>query len=240
MAQGMGPQAGSKSIALKFGRGVDYSDISYSQINNLSTSSTLSTPYTLADSNYGNNDVTNIIGIEAKYFVASNIAVSVSGSGVISNSPAQDLVEGYNNGDVAGSDIPTYNHVTGRSTKQFYVNLGGNYYFNVGSNRVFPYAGAEFNSVYGHMQVFDGYKGASNLDFFEPRNGEFYALGASAVGGIDYFVSEGLFIGLDIRVASYMYNVKSLVLQPGLEPQQAVTHNTSFFSYPSFKLGFMF
>ena len=117
MAQGMGPQAGSKSIALKFGRGVDYSDISYSQINNLSTSSTLSTPYTLADSNYGNNDVTNIIGIEAKYFVASNIAVSVSGSGVISNSPAQDLVEGYNNGDVAGSDIPTYNHVTGRSTR---------------------------------------------------------------------------------------------------------------------------
>ena len=58
----------------------------------------------------------------------------MSGSGVISSSPAQDQVDGVNSGSsIPGTSVPTYAMLSGRTTKQFYFNTGANYYLSTGS-----------------------------------------------------------------------------------------------------------
>ena len=69
---------------------------------------------------------------------------------------------------------------------------------------------------------------------------ENYGLGGSVVGGVDYYVAEGLFLGMEIKAFSYMYSVNRIFPQPGMEGGDADNHHIGIFSNPMFKIGFKF
>ena len=64
------------------------------------------------------------------------------------------------------------------------------------------------------MEIFDGFRGfdkdAGVIPTYDNRLGEIYGVGGSLVGGFDYYFAEGLFLGIEIKAASYMYNVKEI------------------------------
>jgi len=263
IAQEYAPQAGDKIVSLRLGRAVDYGDVNFYEINRgtQSSSTSISQPYSAT--NYQTNSVVNAIGVEAKYFVTSQIAVRFAGSGIISSSPSRDAVQGVSDPtgvNYPGTTLPSYVMLEGKTTKQFHIDLGADYYFTTKIARLQPYAGIQLNSIYGQMEIFDGFRGVYQQDqgkwidgeyvvtaeegevipTYDTRRGEAYGLGASIVGGIDYYLAEGFFLGVEIKGASYMYNVKKIFHQQGMEAQDAATHNTSFLTQPVIKLGFKF
>jgi len=248
-AQGYAPQAGDKIVSLRLGKAAGVGYVSYGTVNqtaNGSQNTYISQPSSVANE-FTTNNAVNAIGIEAKYFLNSNIAFRFAGSGILSASPAQDAQEGVSDPDgnnYPGATIPGFRHLEGKATKQFYLDLGADYYFTTKIERLQPYLGAQVNSLYGQLEIFDGYRGLDGNGEVKPsydnRRGEAYGLGGSFVGGIDYYLAEGLFLGLEIKAVSYMYNVNRIFHQPGMEAQDAATHNTSFLTQPVIKLGFKF
>lgn len=269
-----GPVAGDKTLSLKFGRAasfdISYYEIDYaaqSFYNNTGSNdanlvnSSMMQPYTATrNSNYHN--MNNAIGIEMKYFLTNRVALRFSGSGIISGAPAQNAVEGiaftsespYYEGEIPvyhGGDeilpelvIPGYQHQPGFNETRFLFDVGADYYFKSKLERIFPFAGIQFNSTYASTRIFDGYRGTNDegevIPSFPDRKGESYGLGGSIVGGLDYYLASGFFIGLEIKVASIMYNTKKVFPTEGVSPQTGATYNSLFLNDPVLKVGFKF
>lgn len=245
-AQEFGPQKGQKMVSMNFGKSVNFGDLSFSEINQ-STFSNNPANITNPNSNsYNNHYRFNIIGVEFKYFITNQIALNLAGSGALTTNPSRDFVTGVEADENAtpGTYFPSYRMMEGQTTGQFHIDLGADYYFTTKVNRVFPYLGVQLNTIYGQTRITDGYRGLNNdnevISTFPDRHGEFYGLGASINGGIDYFLAEGLFIGLNIKPVSYMYVEKRIFHQEGLNAQDAASYNLKFFTNPVVKLGFKF
>lgn len=247
-AQDFVSQAGDKMVSLRLGKAVDYPSLTSYEVNSGTTNSSvnMSQPVDVYSFYGDNNSIVNAIGIEAKYFLSSNVALRIGGGGMMVSSPAQDAVDGIGdiNTDYPGTAIPGYAHQDGKTTMQFYGCLGADYYFATKVPRLFPYLGLQGNGVYGQMEIFDGYRGLDNngevVPTYDTRRGEVYAFGGSLIGGIDYYLSEGFFFGFEIKAASYMYNVKRIFHQQGLEAQEADSHVSRFLAEPVLKIGFKF
>jgi outer membrane protein W len=223
--------------------------------------SSMMQPYA-ATRNTNYHNMNNAIGIEMKYFLTNRVALRFSGSGVISGAPAQNAVEGialtsesaYYQGEISiyhgGDDmlpelvIPGFQHQPGFSENKFLFDLGADYYFESKFERIFPFVGVQFNSTYASTRIFDGYRGTNDdgevIPSFPDRKGESYGLGGSIVGGLDYYLASGFFIGLEIKVASFMYNTKKVFPTEGVSPQTGATYNSLFLNDPVLKVGFKF
>lgn len=85
-----------------------------------------------------------MIGVEAKYFITSQIAARFNGSGAIVSSPAADATmvtgEARVEGEASypGTFVPGWEMMESRTTKQFYVDLGADYYFASNYSKVNP------------------------------------------------------------------------------------------------------
>ena len=248
-AQEYAPQAGDKIVSLRLGKAVGVGYVNYYDVNQVANgmqNTRISQPSSVANG-FTSNEIVNAIGVEAKYFLTSNIALRFAGSGILSSSPARDAQEGVQDPDgnnYPGATIPGFRHLEGKTTKQFYIDLGADYYFTTKIARLQPYAGVQVNSLYGQLEIFDGYRGLDGngevIPTYDTRRGEAYGLGGSIVGGIDYYLGEGFFLGLEIKGVSYMYNVNRIFHQPGMEAQESAAHNTSFLTQPVLKIGFKF
>ncbi|WP_075601780.1 BT1926 family outer membrane beta-barrel protein [Saccharicrinis aurantiacus] len=247
-AQDYGIKAGDKIISLNLGSKVNYGYVSEYDVNrtvnNYDNTGYLSQPTYI--SSY-TNDVSNAIGVEFKYFVTSQIAVRLSGAGMISSAPSQDYIEGID--DLTGSNdpsasVPSYAMTEGRNTQNYYVDLGADYYFVTGIDRLNPYIGIQGNFIYGSLELTDGYRGLDDngevLPTYDTRQGESYGFGGSLVGGVDYYLAPGFFLGVEIKAASYLQTTKNIYHQTGLEAQSTYSHNTSFLTQPLIKVGFKF
>ncbi|WP_282038022.1 BT1926 family outer membrane beta-barrel protein [Saccharicrinis aurantiacus] len=246
VAQDYSINAGDKIFSLNLGNKVNYGFVSHYETNqstNSSSAGELSQPTYITGYT---NDVSNAIGVEFKYFVTSQIAVRLSGAGMISGAPSQDFVEGV---DVLESNdpmakVPSYAMTEGLNTQQYYVDLGADYYFTTSIDRLYPYVGVQGNFIYGSLELSDGYLGLDDNDEVLPthdtRKGESYGFGGSLVGGVDYYLAPGFFLGVEIKAVSYMQSVKNIYHQSGLEAQNTYSHNTSFLTQPIIKLGFKF
>lgn len=249
------PQKGEMMFSLRFGKAIEYADLQYGEINQYNQAVTvIGQPYAVTDrytdanlDNNGNLKVNNI-GLEFKYFITPQIAARVGGSGMISSSPSQDYIEGvYDDSKpfVTGLDVSSYEDIEGETRMQFNFDLGADYYFNTKLERLFPYAGAEFNFLYARAEYATGYEGLDPVTggvilSAGPRLGEVYGLGASAVAGLDYYITEGVFLGFEVKAASYMYNAKRIFFQEGTEAYDANTYNTTICDQFTFKLGVKF
>ncbi len=248
-AQNFGPERGDKQVSLRLGKAVDYGTLTSYEVNQgiESETTSMSQPVSIysMNGNSSNNDIVNAIGIELKYFLSSKLALRLDGSGMITSTPSQDYVTGVNiDATYPGTSIPNFAYQDGKTTKQFYADLGVDYYFETKVSRLFPFVGIQGNSVYAQMEIFDGYRGVDDsgevISSYDVRRGEAYGFGGSIVAGVDYYLAEGFFLGVEIKAASYMYNAKRIFHQQGMAAQSGVSHVTSFLAQPILKLGFKF
>ncbi len=248
------PQKGEMMFSLRFGKAIDYSDLQYGEISQYNQVATvIDQPYAVTDrytdknvNNNGNLKV-NSVGIEFKYFITTEIAARIAGSGMISSSPSQDYIEGVYDDSrsfMPGVDLSSYDDIEGETRMQFNFDLGADYYFKTKLDRLHPYAGAEFNFLYARAEYATAYEGLDNsgnvILSAGPRLGEVYGLGGSIVTGLDYYIVQGVFLGVELKTASYMYNAKKIFFQEGVEAYDANTYNTTFCDQFTFKLGFKF
>lgn len=247
---GQGPAAGDITVSMKLGRAESFQNMQYVQspLSTYSGSYYLSTPYaTTVSSN--DNSLVNMVGVEAKYFVTGQIAVRLNGMGIIDLTPGQDQVPGLILSDeklqAAGIDdvvLPSYSAIESKTTHRFVGNIGVDYYFTVNSPRVCPYLGVMGSFNYGRTQYYamdDDPTTPSGIEL-SPRFFETYGLGGSLTGGVDYYVADGMFIGLEIKAFSYLYSVNKMMPMAGVEAYDADNSNIGFLTNPMLKIGFKF
>jgi outer membrane protein W len=245
-----GPAAGDITVSMKLGRAESFQNMQYVQspLSTYNGSYYLSAPYATSVSS-SNNSLVNMVGVEARYFVTSQIAVRLNGMGIIDLTPGQDQVPGLIWSDeklqAAGIDdvvLPSYSSIESRTTHQFVGNIGVDYHFAVKSPRVSPYLGVMGSFNYGRTQYYAMDEDPTTPSGIElsPRFFETYGLGGSLVGGVDYYISEGMFIGLEIKAFSYLYSVNKMMPMAGVEAYDASNNNIGFLTNPMLKIGFKF
>ena len=242
------PEAGDFSGAILFGRG-NFLNSGVGTIQTANTSWTVSgqAPFNnTVDPNF--NDVTNSVGAEMRYFLATNIALKLSGGAIIRNTPAMANVPGFIDSSAPNAAwIPAYQAVVADNTSDINVNLGGEYHFTTKYNRLSPYAGLTVPFYYGRRSQYDPTIN-DNLPPDDPnfvtdvgvRHVEQMGFGVQGVIGADYYLMEGFYFGFELKPVSYVYAKNAKYPAPGLEPLNAATSTWAFFSQTFLKIGFRF
>lgn len=238
-----------------------------------------------------NNLVTNMIGVEGRYFFADNISAKASGGVIITYTPGQPNIPGYISNGPNATWLPAYASIPEQGRTDLNINIGGEYGFDSKLDRVYPWVElrvpfyytrvSEYDpailddlrgggSVYGYLNgggtaggvdeldgSFDGieqgstgdpnagYQNANSVSStviydLGVRTGEIFAVGVQLNAGVDYYLMEGLFMGLEIKPASWIYAYSASKPGPGLELQQSNTNTFAWLTQPVFKLGFKF
>ncbi|MDR3350909.1 MAG: hypothetical protein LBN98_04615 [Prevotellaceae bacterium] len=243
------PKAGNIQVNLLLGKGFFYSADGILLIpqnaaivgNSLNTG--LPAYLTLSDPN--NNSLLNMIGIEAKYFITDQIAVSLSGAGYINNTPWREAVDATK----AEPDVtifPKYVNIDAQLKTRVVANAGGQYYFTVGNDRIHPYAGVVGTFQFASLSAQSTYAGFddASLDADKrdagARTGQLFGWAASAVAGVEYSLLPGLTVGFEIKPFSYYYSGLALFAQPGLDAMTGENQDYAIFAQPVFKVGFRF
>jgi outer membrane protein W len=242
------PTAGDISGAILFGRGNFLTtglDVAPSPNNSWTVPG--SAPYNNTV-DVSDNEITNMVGVEVRYFLLDNIALKLSGGAILRNTPARTNIPGFvDSGTNSAAWIPAYASVVADNRADVNINLGGEYHFSSKYSRLFPYAGVTIPFYYGRRSnynptIADGTSPNDPLQITDigVRHTEIVGFGGQVVGGVDYYLLEGLYFGFEIKPIGvvYAYSVKSP--GPGLEVGEAENTTWSFFSQPFFKVGFRF
>lgn len=252
------PTSGDLSVAVLFGRG------NFLNAGLATPSSPNQFWYVSGAAPYNNtinensNDASNIVGVELRYFVANNIAIKLSGGGIIRHTPARINVVGIIDPNSPNATwIPAYLSTPAEENLDFNANLGAEYHFTTDNGKLFPYLGVTVPFYYARHSVYDPTVYPIWMDFegnspgYVPgaddpvvdigmRHAEIVGFGGQAVGGVDYYISNGLYLGLETKPVSYVYAYNTKLPAPGLEASQADNHSFSFFSQTFIKVGFRF
>lgn len=240
------PAAGDISAAILLGRGNFLNTgLAVPTIANPNWTVPGTAPYAnVVDGN--NNPMTNIVGVEVRYFLTDNIAIKLSGGGIIRNTPARDNIPGVISGNNNATWIPAYAAVEADNRVDANVNLGGEYHFATRVSRLFPYVGVTIPFYYARQSYYNPtitYQGDGNeagaVDV-GVRSAEIIGFGGQLAGGVDYYLMEGLYFGFEVKPVSMIYAYNQKLPAPGLEFGEADNTTWSFFSQTFFKLGFKF
>jgi len=243
------PQAGNHQVSLLLGKGMFYSNVSYMLIRkNTSYLSDFDVPGTLTMSDPNENAIGNMIGVEYKYFLTDQIALSFSGAGFVNNTPWREAVDAVQapglDGVTLETVLPAYQTIDAQLRTRAVGNLGGQYYFKVKNDRIHPYAGAQFTLQYAAISAQSTYSGEANVaeDARDKgvRRGETYGLAPAITAGIEYSILPGLNVGFEIKAFQYYYSAVKLFAQPGLSAMTAENRDLSFLAQPIFKIGLRF
>jgi hypothetical protein len=246
--EGFAPSAGDFTGAILFGR-ANYQTSGFYIPNSpgTNTSWTIYGSRPVLNTVGTTNDVSNMIGGEARYFVTNRIAAKLSGGAIISNTPSFTNTVGVIDPDAPNSAwIPNYAAVEGRNEVDANINIGGEYQFSVQSPRLLPYVGINFPFYYGRRSAYDPTVIYSDSDpepvFYDIgwRHSEMWGMGIQAVGGVDYYIAEGMYLGFEIKPISWVYSGVANYPAPGLESWRAETNTWGFFVQPFLKFGFRF
>ncbi|GHT51502.1 hypothetical protein AGMMS49982_09110 [Bacteroidia bacterium] len=82
-------------------------------------------------------------------------------------------------------------------------------------------------------------KGTPTIDYGQ-RTSQIVSWSPALVAGIDYVVTPGMLIGLEITPVSYYHSKVSLYAAHGLAPAIGVAKEWLFLSQPKLKIGFRF
>ena len=77
-----------------------------------------------------------------------------------------------------------------------------------------------------------------DLDVAGIATAEAIGFGGALVGGVDYYFTQSLFIGLEVNVFNFMYQHTEIVKMPGVQGADQTTTFMNAISYPRFKIGF--
>ena len=225
-AQDNTPKKGDFTVAATVGYNT-YTTIS-AQSGNLGKDHTLeSASINLADQKL-------MVGIEGGWFFHDLWKVTLGGGFNFSSNPGYGAVEGvYDDGN---SIVPGYAYVLNQSTVQFHVYTGVDRYFDnlIKVKNLMPYAGVRL-----------GYAYACNTAKGDPTwmgksIGESFNIRTALTIGLDYFVTETFFMGIQVDPFAYTFNKCTLKPQEGVSNMEANSNNFSFIAAPTLKVGFKF
>lgn len=195
-------------------------------------------PYnTSIDNNY--NSLTNMVGLEGKYFVIEDLALTFLGGMSLRSTPSHinlPEVRGLG-GEVI---VPSYNAIVGEDDFDMHFSLGAQRYLNLNSsNRLIPYVGVAVPINYSRSTVMDPTVNSSgSLISYGTKHVELFGIGLQGVAGLDYYLTKELFIGFDIVPLSYTYLMNTKKARPGTLGRRADNNSISFLSNYNFKIGF--
>jgi outer membrane protein W len=178
-------------------------------------------------------DKSPLLGVEAQYFLSDKWALKLTGGFAYGYNPGYREVTGT--GSEQG-DIPTYNAVPSSSNLQYAVTAGGDYYFATKIERLFFRLGGELGFAYGRITR----NAADSEAYMGASIGEAYSLRVAPVCGVDYFLNQSLFLGLEVRPLAYGYSVYGERPQVGMKLLSSDNHSFSILAQPMIKLGFRF
>lgn len=198
-----------------------------------------------------NNSLVNIIGLQAKYFVADCWDINLSFGMDINVTPKKDFVEGdYTTApDVI---VPEQDYVNAQMTNNWYVNLGSNRYFKTGNPRIHPYVGVIAGFQMARIETTEPYTGKTYNDGEDEsealpeqvylagsKAGQMFGIKGAAVAGIEYNLAQGLIVGLEFQPMAYRYDVIQ-ICPKGFDKYNVSHHNIKLFDMPMLKFGFRF
>jgi hypothetical protein len=178
-----------------------------------------------------------LLDLEGRWFVTDKWALKLTGSLAYSYNPsyAGDIGTVADGEKLEPGDVPAY-VVPSSSNLQFAVGVGAEHYFATKIKRLYFRVGGEFGYAYGQVRE----NGEYSDRWSGTAIGEAYAFRVAPVGGIDYYFTKQLFVGIDVRPISYQYSVYGERSQVGLPLTASDSHSFTFIAQPTIKLGFRF
>ena len=197
-----------------------------------------------------NNSLTNILGIEGKYFLSDCWDINFQFSMNINLTPKKDYVEGEYD-EVPDMIIPAQSYISARMSNNWYAAVGTNRYFKVGNPRIHPYLGGSLGFQMARVETTKPYTGDMVKDpdtevevpeqvYGSGSNaGQMFGIKAAGVAGIEYSLAPGLVLGFQFQPLAYRYDVIQLCPK-GFDKYNASHHNIKIFDMPVLKLGIRF
>ena len=208
---------------------------SYTSVNTYSSGNSSYSP----SSAYQNwNDKQMMVGIEGGWFFLDMWKLTLGGGMSITTNPGYAGIQGT--GGYGDGEIPTYNAVDNQSRVQYNVYTGVDRYFDfLNVKGLMPYAGVRFGFAYGRhtinpMNDFEGSytMGNSVAESFNYR--------AALTVGLDYFINDAVFVGIQADPFAYTRNRTAMIPQEGLSNTKATANNFGILAAPTIKFGFKF
>ena len=206
-----------------------------------------------------NNSLTNILGIEGKYFLSDCWDINFQFSMNINLTPKKDYVEGSK--EVPDMIIPAQDYISARMTNNWYAAVGTNRYFKVGNPRIHPYLGGSLGFQMARIETTEPYTGdtyddkdlstdtekdenetggiPSQVYLSGSRAGQMFGIKAAGVAGIEYSLAPGLVLGFQFQPLAYRYDIIQ-ICPKGFDKYNASHHNIKIFDMPVLKLGIRF
>jgi len=196
-----------------------------------------------------NNSLTNILGIEGKYFLSDCWDINFQFSMNINLTPKKDYVEG--DYEVEDMIIPAQDYISARMSNNWYAAVGSNRYFKVGNPRIHPYLGGSLGFQMARVETTKPYTGDMVVDpdtevevpaqlcGSASNAGQLSGIKAAGVAGIEYSLAPGLVLGFQFQPLAYRYDVIQLCPK-GFDKYNASHHNIKIFDMPVLKLGIRF
>ena len=133
-------------------------------------------------------------------------------------------------------DVPDYRAVPADQKFGYLAYLACSYYFRVPKVPALrPYLGLRFSGTYANNQQLYNEPESMGLS-----SAETFHLGASFIGGIDYYLASNFYIGASLDLVRYVYGVAWYKPQDGLPLLGGDTHCLGAFGAPRIKVGFLF
>lgn len=234
------PTKGSFTASLLLGRGafINQGLIIRESNGNVSGDS----PYVNSiDAN--NNSITNMMGIEGKYFIKDKLAITLTGGAILRHTPSSINIPEVINLE-GETIIPAYNAVIAEDRTDVHVVAGLQWYFETKSPRLLPYVGFGLHFDYARRSIFDPtitlVDGNAQFENLGAGHVDLTAFGILGVAGVDYFLTEDLFIGFATNPVTFSYASSAKKPGQGLITSEAENYTYSFFGNYSFKIGFKF
>ncbi|MDO5986776.1 BT1926 family outer membrane beta-barrel protein [Flavivirga amylovorans] len=229
------PDKGSFTVSLLLGKGVFLDSGSATSIGNNVVNGAAPTYTTLSNNN---NNLTNMVGVEGKYFLSNKTVLTLTGGVSYRNTPS--LINIPEVRDTTGDLlVPGYSAVLGEDDIDVHVAPGVQFYYELKSPRLLPYFGFALPFDYSRSTVFDPTVDAdNNILSYGNKHVELVGVGVHGVAGLDYYLTPDLFIGFDVKPVTFNYLINTKKPRPGTLGRQAENYSLSFFSHYIFKIGF--
>ena len=226
--QEVGPKKGDLTVA---------ATVSYNSYTSLNAPAGNLTDYNLQAVSTNWNDKKLMVGIEGGWFFKDLWKLTLGGGLSITSNPGYAPVPGtidenYEKGD---GSIPNYGAVANQSNMQFNVFTGVDRYFKTKTCGLMPYVGVRVGYAYGQNTA-----AADDETWMGKSVGESFNVRGAATVGVDYFLTEGIFVGAQVDPFAYTYNKSTYKPQEGLGNLSADSHNFSVLAAPTIKVGFKF
>ena len=186
------------------------------------------------------NDKDLRVGIEGGWFFLDEWKLVLGGGMSITKHPGYSAVPGTIDENTDWSDandgsIPNYQSVAEQNFVQFNVYTGVDRYFKTKVDGLYLYAGARVGYAYGRniSNAHDEYSMGESV-------GEAFNIRGALTGGVEYYITDALFVGAQVDPFAYTYNRSLIKPQEGLSNLDANSHNYSILAAPTLKIGFKF